>query len=93
MRIVVRDKRIGPSKRRYTMDFKVDYPKISKSLSLTNKVLNQYRKTKSPVGYATFRGLSNTDIRSILSAVKRLEAHLNVDRWGNVAYYKLNTKR
>jgi len=94
MKIVVKDRRFGPSLRgRYTFDWKVDYTKIPRDIPLTEKVLKQYAKTKSPIGYATFRGLNKDDIRSILSAVKRLEAHVNVDRMGNCAFYKLDRRK
>ena len=92
MRIVVRDRRYGISLRgRYTLDVKIDYPSIPSDLPLTKKVLEQYRATKNDVyGYATFQGLRVYDIITILSAVKRQEGHVNVDRMGNCAFYKLD---
>lgn len=91
MRIVIRDRRVRSGLRgQYTFDWEVDYTKISSDIPLTAKVLKQYKDTKNYVGYATFKGLSKDDIKSILSAVKRQEAHLNVDRMGNCAFYKLD---
>ena len=88
MRIVVRDRRYATG-RHYTFDENLDYSRLSDTIQLTDKVRRHYRKNKSSLNYATFRGLAIQDIMSILSAVKRQEAKVNVDRWGNCAYYKL----
>jgi len=90
-RIVVKDRRFGSTMRaRYTLDITVDYTQIPNNLPITDNVLRQYKETKSAIGYATFRGLNLDDIKSILSATKRQEAHLNVNRMGHCAYYKLH---
>jgi hypothetical protein len=93
MRIVVHDKRFHPSlKGKYILDIKIDYPSIDNSIPLTNKAKEKYKALKNNIGYSTFRGLSIKDIISVLSAVKRQEAHVNVDRMGNCCYYKLHLK-
>ena len=88
MKIVVKDRRLSPSGRTKPK-YDIDYGVIRRNIPLTQKVLRHYKVTKSPVGYATFRGLGLRDIKSILSAVKRQEARINVERYGMVAYYKL----
>lgn len=92
MRIVVHDKRYKHCiKPRYTLDINLDYKLIPDNIPLTQNVLKQYQDVKNPViGYAHFRGLTIEDIKSILSAVKRNEAHLNVDRMGITYVYKLH---
>ena len=91
MRIVVKDRRFGASVRpRYAFDVQVDYPSIPDNLPLTNNVMKQYQATKNNIGYTTFRGLNIDDIKTILSAVKRQDAHVNVNRMGHCAYYKLH---
>lgn len=92
-RIVVQDKRYkGLHKARYIFDWKVDYRTVPNDIPLTSNVLKQYKQKKNNIGYCTFRELNKKDIISILSAVKRQEAHLNVDRMGNCAYYILHKK-
>ena len=91
MRIVIHDRRCNHSLRaRYTLDCQIDYKTIPDNLPLTDKVLKQYRDTKSPIGFSSFRGLDIEDIKTILSATKRQEAHLDIDRMGNCTYYKLH---
>ena len=87
MRIVVKDRRFKTGKH-YSFDKEVDYSNIP-VISLTDKVQKHYQTTKSGLNYSTFRGLTLKDILSILSATKRGEALVNVDRWGNVYAYKL----
>lgn len=93
MRIVVADKRyhkhIQP---RYTMDITINYKEIPSNIPLTVKSLRHWENTKNTVGYAKFNNLDTYDIKSILSAVKRQEGHLNVNRMGHTAFYKLYRK-
>ena len=90
MRIIVKDRRFGNSlKARYIVDLQIDYPSIPNNLKVTDRVLEQYKHNKSVLGYTSFRGLSYKDIVTILSAVKRGEATVNVNRMGHCAYYKL----
>lgn len=90
MRIVVHDNRFRRQLQcRLTLDLSIDYRLIPNNLALTSKVQKQYQATKNNIGYTTFRGLNIEDIKSILSAVKRHEAHVNVDRMGHCAYYYL----
>lgn len=90
MRIVVENRRYRLGTRHYTLDIKIDYRSIPDDLLLTDKVLEQYRRTKNNIGFTTFRGLDIDDIKSILSAVKRQEAHVSIERMGNCAFYKLH---
>ncbi len=92
-RVVVHDRRFNQSLRgRYTLDIRIHYASIPDNIPLSSKVLKQYKETKNLLGYTTFRGLNQEDIESIFSAVHRQEAHLNVDRMGNAAFYKLDKK-
>lgn len=94
MRIVVKDKRFGGTLRaRYTLDIDIDYKTVPGDLELTRQVIEQYKRTKNNIGYTTFRGLAKEDIITILSAVKRQEAIVNVNRMGHCAYYKLGIMR
>ena len=90
MRIVIKDRRFKiNSKPQAWKGFDLDYQVISPGLPLTQRAINTWQEHKSPLGYCGFRGLDIEDIKSILSAVKRQEARINVNRWGQVAYYKL----
>jgi hypothetical protein len=64
-----------------------DYPK---GYPLTKKSVNHWRRTKNAVGYALFNGLAVRDIKGVLSAIKEGKGHLNVNRMGEIAFYKLN---
>ena len=88
MKIVIKDRRFSSS-RRTKPKYDIDYGAVSRNIPLTQKALQHYEATKSPLGYASFRNLGLKDIKSILSAVKRQEVRINIDRWGQVAYYKL----
>jgi len=91
MRVVIHDRRFNHSLRaRYTLDCMVDYKSLPDNLPLTDKVIKQYAQTKSLIGFSSFRGLGIEDIKTILSATKRQEAHVDVDRMGNCAFYKLH---
>jgi hypothetical protein len=93
MRIVVHDKRFKHSLQpKYTLDLKLDYKLIPGDLKLADNAINHYIKSHNAIGYAEFDTLAELDIKSVLSAVKRQEAHLNVDRMGNVAFYHLNNQ-
>ena len=89
MRIVVKDRRYNSSGRKYTMDIQIDYKSIPEGIPLTDRVISHYKTHKSIMGYATFRGLNRDDIISILSAVKRQQACVNVERYGNTAFYSI----
>ena len=93
MRVVVADKRfreVGLKSKYYTLDCNIDYPNLPDNLPLTDKVLKHYKATKNNIGFTTFRGLDEEDIKSILSATKRQEAHVNVNRYGICAFYTLH---
>jgi hypothetical protein len=66
---------------------------IDDKLPLTDKSQKYWEQNKSELGYANLRGLSEEDIRSILSAVRRGEASVNVNRMGKLAFYKLKHLR
>lgn len=67
---------------------------IAPNVPLTALAKTNYFKSKLSHGcvYTTFRNLKAEDIISILSAVKRQEAEINTERYGRIAYYKLNGK-
>ena len=89
MRIVVMDRRSRQRIRpRYTLDIQIDYKSLSDNIPVTPKAIEHYKQTKTLI-YATFKDLTEADIASILSAVKRQEADVNVNRIGHCAYYRL----
>jgi len=65
---------------------------IDDKLPLTDKAKMHLEQNKSELGYANLRGLSEEDVRSILSAVRRGEASVSVNRMGKLAFYKLRKK-
>lgn len=65
---------------------------IDDKLPLTDKSKKYWGQNKSELGYANLRGLSEEDVRSILSAVRRGEASVTVNRMGKLAFYKLRKK-
>jgi len=88
MEIVVKDRRFG-LQHKTQPKYIIDYTRVSANIPLASTVLKQYKITKSNLGYATFRNLRQSDVESILSAVKRHKAILGMDRWGRVSSYKL----
>jgi hypothetical protein len=62
---------------------------IPKDVILSDAAIENWKITKNAVGLAGFDSLDNDDIISILSAVKRNEASLNVNRHGQAAFYKI----
>jgi hypothetical protein len=71
------------------MEVNIVYKDIPSDIELSSKALTHWKTTKNNVGYAKFDTLSLDDIISIVSAVKRLDAHLNINRIGDVAFYKI----
>ncbi len=65
---------------------------IDDKLPLTDKSQKYWEQNKSELGYANLRGLAEEDVRSILSAVRRGEASVSVNRMGKLAFYKLRKK-
>ena len=91
IKIVVRDRRYRTGEyKAWKVMHEIDGKTIDTSLALTPNAFTHWKRDKSPLGYATMRGLSLADIRSIISAAKRGEAHMNVERWGRAAFYKLH---
>lgn len=62
---------------------------IPAGVPLTSRARSWWESHKSALGYANFRTLRKADILSILSASKRAEARLGVNRWGACHGYKL----
>lgn len=90
MKIIVADKRNKRQIRpRYTMEVNIVYKDIPDDITLTQKALTHWQDTKNNIGYAKFDTLDIKDIHSIVSAVKRQEAHLTINRVGDVAFYKI----
>ena len=90
MKIVVRDRRFRTGiYEAWKVVFEVDAKTVPNNIPLTEKVISHHKMDKNSVGYATMRGLKLEDIISIISSSKRGEGHMNIERWGRVAYYKL----
>lgn len=63
---------------------------IPLDLPLTESAISYWKENKFPItNYVNFKTLTKDDILSILSAVKRQEARLSVNRWGQVSCYKI----
>jgi hypothetical protein len=63
---------------------------IPSDIPLTEKSISHWKENKLEViGYVNFCGLSVTDIISIVSATKRGEAMISINRFGQVAIYKI----
>ncbi len=63
---------------------------ISDRIPLTKKAIDHWAKTRNDVTrYTSFKGLDWHDALSIISATKRGEAMINVDRWGRAAFYQI----
>ncbi|MFA5381959.1 MAG: LPD38 domain-containing protein [Candidatus Micrarchaeia archaeon] len=66
------------------------HPKdIGTDIPLTDKALNHWRANKNELGMVNLKGLSEADIQSIISAAKRDEASVTVNRMGDFASYRI----
>ena len=93
MKIAIRDRRYRTGTyKTWKVIHEIDAKTVDASIPLTNRAIKHWEEDKSTIGYATMRGLSLADIKSIISATRRNEAHMNIERWGRVAYYKLHNK-
>ena len=93
MKIVIRDKRFKHScYNQYKVIYEIEPKYIDNSIPLTPHAIEHWQKTKNNIGYAGMRGLTIEDIKSIISASRRAEAHMNIERWGRVAFYKIDRK-
>lgn len=63
---------------------------IPLDIPLTKKAISYWEKTHNALGYSNFDSLNEADVRSITSGTKRQACHMNVERWGRAAFYKLN---
>lgn len=87
----------GPGRQANFQDFKgtIKTGEIDDSLPLTDKAMQHWHKEAAEqkpggfLGYVNMRGLKEEDVRSILSAVRRGEASVTVNRMGKMAFYKL----
>lgn len=92
---VVRDRRFSATNMKgWHVIAEIDWKMIPLNVKqhqnpLTQKSINHWKSTKSPVGYASFRGLTKTDILSICYATRQGKATLSVNRMGKTAFYKL----
>jgi len=59
------------------------------SIPLTAKAISHWKTTKDALGYALFNGLTIHDIKSIVSATKEGRAHMDVERMGRAAFYRI----
>jgi len=91
MRIVIRDKRFKHScYNQYKVVYELEPKYIDDTIPLTQHAFEHWKEAKNNIGYATLEGLTLEDIKSIISASRRKEAHMNIERWGRVAWYKLD---
>ena len=65
------------------------FENIPNNIPLTKKAISHWKATKSSLGYTNYRTLYKNDVLSIVSATKRGEAIMNVNRMGQNAVYKL----
>ena len=56
------------------------------------KIEGHWKTNKSPLGYATFRGLTKEEALCIVRLTKGMKAMLSINRWGHVSGYKLHIK-
>lgn len=93
MKIVVRDRRFNRSGRKgWNMVLQLstfDYKEIQPFLEIPKDLLLKWQAEKSPLGYCSFRTLKPSQILQILALVKGELALVNVNRWGEIAYFKL----
>jgi hypothetical protein len=94
IKIVVKDKRFKHScYEQYKVIYEINGADIDTSIPLTEnakKHWNESQKQLGLLGYADMNNLTLEDIKSIISTSKRAEAHMNIERWGRVAWYKLD---
>lgn len=66
-----------------------DAREISGTTEIPERILHHWGKNKSPLGYATLRGLASQEIIKIFSLIKGGVARPCVNRWGDYNGYKL----
>ena len=90
MKIAIRDRRFKSGNlRAYRTIYDIDARTIDASIPLTPKVISHWQSAKNTIGFADMMGLSEGDIKSIISAVRRKEAYIDIERLGRVAFYNL----
>jgi hypothetical protein len=62
---------------------------IDETIPLTDKARKYWEDNKSELGFVNLRGLKEDDVKSIISAARRGEATVSVNRMGKLAFYKL----
>ena len=93
IKIVIKDKRFKHScYNQYRVVYEIDSKNVDNTIPLSQRAFEHWQQTKNNIGFAGMDGLTLNDVKSIISASRRAEAHMDIERWGRVAFYKLIKK-
>ncbi len=95
MMIAVRPKsksvwKLGRDPNAWEVILRIEGKSIPPNIPLTTRSINHWLKEHDDATkYVSLKSLTGIDVISIISASKRQEVSLSIDRWGRLAFYKI----